>query len=58
MLLTVDTARGRFLPGWRSSPRDRTRGAIRALMDLAPKRGMRLVDRREGEVDVEVDAGS
>lgn len=30
---------------------DRTRGAIRALMDLAPKRVTRLVDGREEEVD-------
>jgi Cd2+/Zn2+-exporting ATPase len=31
---------------------DRTRGAIRALMDLAPKRVNRLVDGREEEIDV------
>ena len=32
---------------------DRTRGAIRALMDLAPKRVTRLVDGREEEVDLD-----
>ena len=32
---------------------DRTRGAIRALMDLAPKRVMRLVDGREEEIGLE-----
>lgn len=32
---------------------DRTRGAIRALMDLAPKRVMRLVDGREEETALE-----
>lgn len=31
---------------------DRTRGAIRALMDLAPKRVTRLVDGKEEEVDL------
>lgn len=31
---------------------DRTRGAIRALMDLAPKRVNRLVDGREEEIDL------
>jgi heavy metal translocating P-type ATPase len=33
---------------------DRTRGAIRALMDLAPKRVRRLVDGVEEEVDLEL----
>lgn len=33
---------------------DRTRGAIRALMDLAPKRVVRLTNGREEEVDVAV----
>ena len=32
---------------------DRTRGAIRALMDLAPKRVIRLVDGREEEIDLD-----
>ena len=32
---------------------DRTRGAIRALMDLAPKRVNRLVDGREEEIDLD-----
>ena len=32
---------------------DRTRGAIRALMDLAPKRVTRLVDGREQEIPLE-----
>ena len=32
---------------------DRTRGAIRALMDLAPKRVTRLLDGREEEVDLD-----
>ena len=32
---------------------DRTRGAIRALMDLAPKRVIRLVDGREKEIALE-----
>ncbi len=32
---------------------DRTRGAIRALMDLAPKRVTRLVDGREEEIDLD-----
>ena len=31
---------------------DRTRGAIRALMDLAPKRVSRLVDGREEQTDL------
>lgn len=31
---------------------DRTRGAIRALMDLAPKRVNRLVDGREEQIDL------
>ncbi len=33
---------------------DRTRGAIRALMDLAPKRVRRLVDGVEEEIDLEL----
>ncbi|MEZ5220344.1 MAG: cation-translocating P-type ATPase [Ilumatobacteraceae bacterium] len=32
---------------------DRTRGAIRALMDLAPKRVNRLIDGREEEIDLD-----